>query len=214
MMRGVYQLAAVAQHIPTPMRTIYGIKLCSTCGIFKLPEEMVRDISKINGRHHRCIECDRLHHAERKHDGRKEAASHTWRQRNPEKVKAHRAVAKAKSKGQLIPQACSVCGREKVQGHHGQGYDEPKWLKVDWLCDIHHNETHVAQRRGTTSQLELAFTVDNEPSQKIAQARKEELNRLALAERAREAERTRDSAKPPSSPHAPAQRNDGSENPR
>src|ERR1700677_66518 len=54
--------------------------------------------------------------------------------------KANAAVAKAKSKGILIPQPCSICGAmDKIQAHH-ENYDEP--LEVTWYCPKHHRLRH------------------------------------------------------------------------
>jgi len=46
-----------------------------------------------------------------------------WRERNPEKMKAHNAVNNAIRDGKLQPMPCVVCG-EKAHGHH-EDYSKP-----------------------------------------------------------------------------------------
>jgi len=61
-------------------------------------------------------------------------------QASKHKVKAHGIVAKAIKNGELIRQACGVCGNEKVHAHH-EDYDKP--LDVVWLCHKHHMKLHA-----------------------------------------------------------------------
>ncbi len=60
--------------------------------------------------------------------------------RSPEKVYARRQANLARSRGDLVPEPCEVCGTtEDIQGHHND-YSKP--LEVRWLCRTHHNEHH------------------------------------------------------------------------
>jgi hypothetical protein len=72
-------------------------------------------------------------------------AEHTkaWAQRNPEKRKAHSAVANALRDGKIERNPCEVCGGENVQAHH---HDYSKPLDVVWLCSAHHAQHHVDER--------------------------------------------------------------------
>lgn len=65
-------------------------------------------------------------------------ANGRWRQRNPEKYRAHNMA-------QRIPmQPCEVCGTtENVERHHDD-YSKP--MEVRFLCIKHHNKHHVKQR--------------------------------------------------------------------
>lgn len=65
-----------------------------------------------------------------------------WRQRNPEKVRCHNAVARAIRSGKLVRGACEVCGEEKTHAHHD---DYTKPLEVRWLCPQHHGTTHIKE---------------------------------------------------------------------
>src|SRR3990167_1787536 len=57
-----------------------------------------------------------------------------WRLKNPEKMQAHSAVARAVLAGRLIRLPCEVCGSKKSHGHH---HDYSKPLVVRWLCALH-----------------------------------------------------------------------------
>lgn len=70
---------------------------------------------------------------------RQAAAVRRWKRQNPDKVRAHRRVAKAKKRGMLKPQPCEVCGARPTQAHHGD-YARP--LAVTWLCPRHHADRH------------------------------------------------------------------------
>lgn len=69
-----------------------------------------------------------------------------WRNRNPEKVKAHRVVYGALRNGSLVKQPCH-CGETKVNAHHND-YSKP--LEIAWLCKIHHVLADKARRKLST----------------------------------------------------------------
>lgn len=56
--------------------------------------------------------------------------------KNPERIKAYRAVLNAIRSGRLIiPDKCEKCGKESnLEGHHHNGYDEENKLNLQWLC--------------------------------------------------------------------------------
>lgn len=62
-----------------------------------------------------------------------------WRQRYPERAKAHFAVSNAIRDGKLQKGPCEVCGDGRVHGHHD---DYTKPLEVRWLCPKHHAQHH------------------------------------------------------------------------
>ena len=76
---------------------------------------------------------------------RKAEVTKKYRENNPKKYKAHSMVGSAIKSGKLTPQPCSVCGAEKVHGHHPD-YDKP--LDVIWLCAEHHSEWHLLNGEG------------------------------------------------------------------
>lgn len=63
-----------------------------------------------------------------------------YRQRYPEKHKAHQLVAHSLKIGNIIKQPCAVCNStERIEAHH-PNYSEP--LNVVWLCSAHHSAVH------------------------------------------------------------------------
>ena len=80
-----------------------------------------------------------------------------WRQRNPQKVKAHSIVSRAKKSGQLKPpKYCEICWNEgELEAHHEDHYLE---LEVTWLCKKCHDkitniarlESHAKKRESPT----------------------------------------------------------------
>ena len=63
-----------------------------------------------------------------------------YREKNPEKYKAHIIVGNAIRKGDLKKGSCEVCGKSDIVHAHHDDYDKP--LDVMWLCPIHHFERH------------------------------------------------------------------------
>lgn len=75
------------------------------------------------------------------------ANTREWRRRNPEKLAAHNAVARALRSGKLVKGPCECEGADcngPVHAHHDD-YSKP--LEVRWLCGLHHHEHHAAMRR-------------------------------------------------------------------
>jgi transposase-like protein len=68
-----------------------------------------------------------------------------WRERNPEKHKAHIILNEAIRTKQIIkPKNCQKCDKEKpLQAHH-EDYNKP--LNVIWLCSSCHHKTHKLKR--------------------------------------------------------------------
>jgi hypothetical protein len=69
-----------------------------------------------------------------------------WKQRNPEKIKAHSAVAWAVRRGKLVRQPCEVCGTVKSVHAHHEDYSASAVLDVVWLCRAHHRQRHAERR--------------------------------------------------------------------
>ncbi|WP_299846442.1 hypothetical protein [uncultured Paracoccus sp.] len=62
-----------------------------------------------------------------------------WRRQNWAKYSAHLAVQRGLNNGELVRQACEVCGHPRTDAHHDD-YDAP--LRVRWLCRQHHARLH------------------------------------------------------------------------
>lgn len=54
-------------------------------------------------------------------------------------ARAHGTVFRAIQRGELVAQACEVCGGKKTEAHHDD-YNKP--LEVRWLCKKCHTEWH------------------------------------------------------------------------
>ena len=65
--------------------------------------------------------------------------SQIWREKNPEKYKAHYAVSNAIRDKKLTRKPCQVCGDTQSHAHH-EDYTKP--LDVIWLCARHHQRLH------------------------------------------------------------------------
>lgn len=70
---------------------------------------------------------------------------HAWKNKNPEKVRAHYAVKYAVKVGKLVrPDKCEKCGsitlpaRDGRSGLHAHHRDYSKKLDVQWLCAFCH----------------------------------------------------------------------------
>lgn len=71
-----------------------------------------------------------------------------YRERHPEKIRAHFVVRDAVRSGRLERESCSICGELKADAHH-EDYSKP--LDVIWLCRTHHRR--LSHRRGALLSL-------------------------------------------------------------
>jgi len=64
----------------------------------------------------------------------------SYRQRNPNKHKAHGKISYAIKCGQIKKMPCEVCGgKENLHAHHD---DYSYALTIRWLCATHHKQWH------------------------------------------------------------------------
>lgn len=69
-----------------------------------------------------------------------------YREKNPNKYKAHNIVNNAIRDGSLVnPNCCEKCGESKTVAHHA---DYLKPLNVEWLCQGCHVQWHVINGEG------------------------------------------------------------------
>lgn len=66
---------------------------------------------------------------------KKDIDSYLYRQRNPEKIKARKAIYQAVKLGRIKRLPCIVCGKKKTEAHHAD-YSKP--LEIIWYCKKHH----------------------------------------------------------------------------
>jgi hypothetical protein len=136
----------------------YETKVCFRCEDEKALDEFYRAPGMADGHAGKCKECtkteNRANRAQKveqyraydrqrgsRPERKQQAAEHTirWRQQNPEKAAAHRAVRRALRAGELQKQPCEVCEAADVHAHH-DNYGQP--LQVRWLCPLHHVAHH------------------------------------------------------------------------
>jgi ribosomal protein S27AE len=84
-------------------------------------------------------------YSERKRDpayrSRQREANARWRERNPEKRRAHDAVSNAIRDGKLERKTeCEECGEGGRLHRHHEDYSKP--LEVEWLCPRCHGRRH------------------------------------------------------------------------
>ena len=114
------------------------MKTCSKCGLVKDESDFYRDKRMLNGHRNSCKSCDKAEVPMDKIVDR----VRRYRERNPEKYKAHYTVRNAIRDGRLKRRTCEICD-EKAQSHHDD-YSKP--LDVRWLCTKHHTELHRKER--------------------------------------------------------------------
>ena len=76
---------------------------------------------------------------EQKNPEKVQEAKRRWRERNRDKTRAQAKARRAYLRGDLVRQACEICGTEDTHMHHDD-YSKP--LDVRWLCPTHHGEIH------------------------------------------------------------------------
>src|SRR5690606_10388478 len=65
----------------------------------------------------------------------------SFREKYPNKYRAHKMVGNAVRDKKLFRQPCETCGaEEKIHAHHD---DYAKPLNVRWLCAAHHRQWHT-----------------------------------------------------------------------
>ena len=85
----------------------------------------------------------RRYHRDPKNREVVEAAKRRWKEKNPDKRRAHQAINNAIRDGKAQREGCLFCD-EKAQAHH---HDYTKPLDVTWLCPRHHKIAHASETR-------------------------------------------------------------------
>ena len=68
-----------------------------------------------------------------------------YRERYPNKYKAHNIVNNSIRDKKLFAEPCETCGNKRSVAHHDD-YSKP--LNVRWLCQAHHKEWHAKNGEG------------------------------------------------------------------
>lgn len=100
---------------------------CPACGI-----DVQLTPSRIANRKYKCRKCIK--------GAFNTADTRRFREKHPDRDRAHAAVAYALKTGKLSRQPCAKCAAVKAEAHHS---DYAKPLEVTWLCrKCHHLEHH------------------------------------------------------------------------
>lgn len=132
-------------------------KKCFKCGLEKPISEFYKHPQMADGYLNKCKECTkrdvnnarnnrleyyRLYDRQRYHNNGHRQRTKKYREKNPEKAKAHSIINNAIRDGKLKrPDRCSMCGVMDVpiEAHHSD-YSKP--LDVIWVCKSCHWEIH------------------------------------------------------------------------
>jgi len=134
-------------------------KKCFKCGEVKPLSEFYKHRQMKDGHLNKCKSCSKCgaakHRAEnidriRAYDrGRGNRQDYgylkEWREKYPNKYKAHNLVNNHKRAGNISEQPCEYCGSLKVVAHHDD-YSKP--LNIRWLCQAHHKQWHALNDEG------------------------------------------------------------------
>lgn len=117
------------------------LNTCKACTLIRIRThrknnlERIRYYDRIRGRLPERLLANKLRGGGQGRSG----ATKQWRNRNPEKYKAHIILNNAIRDGKITRGNCCVCGVRKVEAHH-EDYNLP--LEVQWLCRTHHALLH------------------------------------------------------------------------
>lgn len=134
------------------------MKTCFKCGAEKSLSDFYRHKAMADGHLNKCKICTKVdslkyrsdnlvsvreYDRERRRGLGTEPRIKVYRDKNPNKYKAHTKVNNAVRDGRLAkPNSCEVCGCiGRVVAHHNS-YDEDQWLVVEWLCQPCHTQKH------------------------------------------------------------------------
>jgi hypothetical protein len=132
------------------------MKKCFKCNIEKPLSEFYKHRQMADGHLNKCKVCTKkdVHHHRHFSSSREKILAYDrergsrqnkiyikeYREKYPNKYKAHKIVAKAIRAKKLFRMPCEICGKEKTDAHHD---DYLKPLNVRWLCSEHHHQWHA-----------------------------------------------------------------------
>jgi len=128
-------------------------KSCFKCGAEKPLTEFYKHPQMKDGRVNKCKNCNKHDVRENRKDniehyreydkarGCRHAQGYLkeYREKYPNKYRAHNLVNNSIRDGKLFKEPCEVCGCPVTHAHHS---DYLKPLNVMWLCPEHHKEWH------------------------------------------------------------------------
>jgi ribosomal protein S27AE len=131
----------VKESTPRKVERKYNNVYCTSCGVAK-PAREIHALNRwllpgnIPVDFPICEKCWKRKQKERRK--KRKTYNIEWRKKNPHKMEAHSAIAKALRKGELNkPKECQMCGRGVYLYAHHWDYNKP--LLVTWVCVSCHN---------------------------------------------------------------------------
>lgn len=130
------------------------MKKCFKCGQEKHLSDFYKHKNMPDGHVNKCKECNKIDVREnrkskidyyREYDrdrGNRQKPNYfaEYREKFPNKYKAHTMVNNAIRDGRLHKEPCVVCGSDiRLHAHHD---DYLKPLNIRWLCAVHHKQWH------------------------------------------------------------------------
>lgn len=141
-------------------------KRCFKCGVLKPLTEFYKHRKMLDGHLNKCKGCTKSDasqyraaniEAARAYDRNrpnKQARSvvqqeytKEYREKFPNKYKAHVLVNNYLRDGKLLKEPCEVCSTNECVVAHHDDYAKP--LDVRWLCEVHHKEWHSEHGEGS-----------------------------------------------------------------
>ncbi|MGB2063533.1 MAG: hypothetical protein ACPHUL_00160 [Marinomonas gallaica] len=136
------------------------MKKCFKCGEVKHLTSFYKHPQMADGRVNKCKDCNKLDVREnrkakveyyREYDikrGNRQGYEYTkeFREKYPNKYRAHTAVNNAIRAKKLFRMPCEVCGSDGLTHAHHDDYAKP--LNVRWLCPAHHKQWHDENGEG------------------------------------------------------------------
>ena len=149
--------AAACPQGPRPAKTCFKCRQCKPIDSFYRHPRMAdghlnkcKSCARMDEFLHRAANPERVAESERKRNAKPArrikgvAVAKRWRERHPERVRAHAAVRRAVRSGKLTrPTHCQSCGKPSTIHAHHNDYRKP--LDVMWLCVRCHAEHHHAR---------------------------------------------------------------------
>ena len=127
-------------------------RLCKKCNTVKSLSDFNRDKHTVSGYAWACRECRKAMNREYAKTRAKLNYGAIYSERNPDKVRAHRAVHNALKTGRMAPASacvCADCYKSPATDLHHHSYEKEHWLDVIPLCrschHIRHNQPDLFQ---------------------------------------------------------------------
>jgi hypothetical protein len=139
------------------------MKLCNSCSTTKSKSDFGKRTASEDGLSAKCKSCQSKYDKSRSSSPKRAEAranykltdegrsahlkaNKKYRDKNPNKYKAHNIVNNAMRDGKLFKEPCEICSEVNAVHAHHDDYAKP--LNVRWLCAAHHSQWHKINGEG------------------------------------------------------------------